>query len=98
MGRLRHRSRTVRQRGDADLRTWASYDGGDHIIFIGEIVDASVDSAKDPLLFYRSTFHDLGAASGTTAWNGCLDDPHSGWFDAAASFTPLHLQLAQAAS
>ncbi|MFC9360179.1 flavin reductase family protein [Rhodococcus sp. NPDC057014] len=77
---------------------WASYDGGDHVIFIGEIVDASVDSAKDPLLFYRSTFHDLGAASGTTAWNGCLDDPHSGWFDAAASFTPLHLQLAQAAS
>jgi len=77
---------------------WASYDGGDHIIFIGEIVDASVDSTKDPLLFYRSTFHDLGATSGTTAWNGCLDDPHSGWFDAAASFTPLHLQLAQAAS
>ncbi|WP_257792499.1 hypothetical protein [Rhodococcus oxybenzonivorans] len=36
--------------------------------------------------------------SGTTARNGCLDDPVSGWFAAAASFTPLHLQLVQAAS
>lgn len=77
---------------------WASYDGGDHIIFIGEIVDAVVDSNKDPLLFYRSTFHDLGLASGTTAWNGCMDDPNSGWFDASTSFTPLHQSLADATS
>lgn len=77
---------------------WAQYDGGDHVIYLGEIVDASVDTTKEPLLFYRSTFHDLGAPSGSTAWNGCLDDPHSGWFDATASFTPHHLQLARAVS
>ena len=69
------------------------HDGGDHIIFIGEIVDAQ-SSGKDPLLFYRSTFHDLGATSSTTVWNGSQDDPHSGWFDATTSFTPIHLQPA----
>ncbi len=72
---------------------WREYDGGDHIIFIGEIVDAQ-SSGKDPLLFYRSTFHDLGATSSTTVWNGSQDDPHSGWFDATTSFTPIHLQPA----
>ncbi|ETT23950.1 nitrilotriacetate monooxygenase component B [Rhodococcus aetherivorans] len=79
-------------------RPWAEYDGGDHVIFVGEIVDASVDAEKDPLLFFRSTFHDLGDRSGSTAWNGCLDDPHSGWFDATTTFTPLPSQLARTAS
>jgi flavin reductase (DIM6/NTAB) family NADH-FMN oxidoreductase RutF len=79
-------------------RPWAEYDGGDHAIFVGEIVEATVDTAKDPLLFYRSTFHDLGLPSGSTAWNGCLDDPHSGWFDATAAFSPLHPHLTRVAS
>nr|WP_296775780.1 flavin reductase family protein [Rhodococcus sp. (in: high G+C Gram-positive bacteria)] len=70
---------------------WAEYDGGDHSIFIGEIVEAT-SSGKDPLLFYRSTFHDLGTPTASAAWNGSMDDPHSGWFDSATSFTPLHLQ------
>lgn len=70
-------------------RPWREYDGGDHIIFIGEIVDAHT-TGKPPLLFYRSTFHDLGSTSGSAVWNGCQDDPHSGWFDAGDSFTPLH--------
>ncbi len=69
---------------------WAEYDGGDHIIFIGEIVAAHT-TGKEPLLFYRSTFHDLGTPSATSIWRGCLDDPHSGWFDATATFTPFQL-------
>ncbi|MEE2032794.1 flavin reductase family protein [Rhodococcus chondri] len=69
---------------------WREYDGGDHVIYIGEIVDA-VTRDKDPLLFYRSTFHDLGTPSGTAAWNGCMDDPTSGWFDANTRFSPFHL-------
>lgn len=77
---------------------WAAYEGGDHRIFIGEIQAAAVDTEKEPLLFYRSTFHDLGAQSGSSAWNGCLDDPSSGWFDAASSFTPLPQPLADIAS
>ncbi|MDI9952473.1 MULTISPECIES: flavin reductase family protein [Rhodococcus] len=72
-------------------RPWAEYDGGDHIIFIGEIVTAE-SSGKDPLLFYRSTFHDLGSPSASAAWNGSMDDPNNGWFDSTTSFTPFHLQ------
>lgn len=67
---------------------WRSYDGGDHIIFIGEIVDAHAGD-KPPLLYYRSTFHDLGEPSVRSLWTLSADDPHSGWFDATTSFTPF---------
>lgn len=69
---------------------WREYDGGDHVIFIGEIVDAQCRDI-DPLLFYRSTFHDLGAPTSNAAWNGSMDDPHRGWFDATTKFMPMHL-------
>lgn len=67
---------------------WAEYDGGDHIIFVGEIVEATASGA-DPLVFYRSTFHDLGAPSHAAAWNGSMDDPNSGWFDETTVFRPI---------
>lgn len=72
---------------------WRSYDGGDHIIFIGEIVDA-MSSGKPPLLYYRSTFHDLGEPSVNALWSLSADDPHSGWFDSTTTFTPFHLRRA----
>ncbi|MCK8614801.1 flavin reductase family protein [Gordonia sp. C13] len=72
---------------------WASYDGGDHVIYVGEIVDAHVDTDAEPLLFYRSKFHDLGETSGAAAYCGSLDDPHSRWFDATARFTPTCVPL-----
>lgn len=68
---------------------WREYDGGDHAIFIGEIVDV-VSTGKDPLLFHRSAFHDLGDRAGAAVWSGSADDPHSGWFDATVNFTPMH--------
>ncbi|TSE01572.1 flavin reductase family protein [Skermania sp. ID1734] len=68
---------------------WAEYDGGDHIIFIGHIVDA-VATGKQPLIFYRSTFHELGVPSAHVPWNGSCDDPLTGWFGATASFTPMY--------
>ncbi|MBS1694342.1 MAG: flavin reductase family protein [Actinobacteria bacterium] len=71
---------------------WRTYDGGDHIIFIGEIVDAHApdNPPKAPLLYYRSTFHDLGAPSVNSLWTLSADDPHSGWFDATTNFAPLY--------
>lgn len=69
---------------------WRTYDGGDHTIFIGEIVDAEA-SGKPPLLYYRSTFHDLGEPSVNSLWTLSADDPHSGWFDSTTTFTPFHL-------
>jgi flavin reductase (DIM6/NTAB) family NADH-FMN oxidoreductase RutF len=69
---------------------WAEYDGGDHLIFIGEVVDVAA-SDREPLIFYRGTFHHIGARSSAAAWKCSMDDPDSGWFDATTSFTPLHL-------
>jgi flavin reductase (DIM6/NTAB) family NADH-FMN oxidoreductase RutF len=73
---------------------WAQYDGGDHIIFIGEVVAAETTS-KPPLLFYRSTFHELGIPSAHVLWNGSLDDPVNGWFGADAEFTPFYLSTSR---
>ncbi|QHE72575.1 4-hydroxyphenylacetate 3-monooxygenase (plasmid) [Rhodococcus sp. WAY2] len=70
----------------ATLTPRASYDRSDHVIFIGDDHRWVPPTRPRTLLFYRITFHDFGAVSGTTAWNGCLDDPFSGWFDAAAPF------------
>lgn len=69
---------------------WREYDGGDHVIFLGEIVDADC-TGKDPLLYYRSAFHDLGPTCAGNAWLGSMDDPHTGWFgaDAVLAAQPL---------
>lgn len=71
-------------------RPWANYDGGDHIIFIGEII-ASECTGKPPLLYHSSTFHQLGAPVADMRWYGSLDDPVSGWFAADSDFTPVYL-------
>jgi flavin reductase len=42
--------------GWLDCRVWASYDGGDHDIVVGEVVALEVGSADDPLLYYRSGY------------------------------------------
>lgn len=69
---------------------WTEFDGGDHIIFIGRVVDVATTGAS-PLVYYGSKFYELGAPSANSPWLGSFDDPTTGWFDAATSFTPLHL-------
>jgi len=40
-----------------DCRTWATYDGGDHTIFVGEVQDAAVQDAESaPLLFFKGRY------------------------------------------
>lgn len=39
-----------------DCRTVLQYEGGDHTIFIGEVVDAAETSEGEPLLFYRGRY------------------------------------------
>ena len=43
-------------------RRWAAYDGGDHTLFVGEVIDLEADEA-DPLLYYRGRY-------GAFAWHG----------------------------
>ncbi len=69
-------------------RAWRADDGGDHVLFLGEVVDVTT-TEQPPLLFHDSAFHELGAQSSDVVWLGCQDDPHRGWFDESACFTPL---------
>ncbi|HST47983.1 flavin reductase family protein [Jatrophihabitans sp.] len=37
----------------------ATYDGGDHSIFLGEVLDVGLRDTEDALLFYNGVFHGL---------------------------------------
>ena len=45
-----------------DCRLTARHDGGDHTIFIGEIVAAGYHTDAEPLLWYGSQYRQLGEA------------------------------------
>jgi flavin reductase (DIM6/NTAB) family NADH-FMN oxidoreductase RutF len=70
-------------------RPWRTYDGGDHLIVIGEVVDLDLTDT-DPLLFFGGRFRELAAPATGVHWAGSLDCPELGWFDASSSFTTLH--------
>jgi flavin reductase len=42
--------------GWVDCRVWNRYDGGDHIIVVGEVATLGVGADDDPLLYYGSTY------------------------------------------
>ena len=42
-----------------DCRLWATYDGGDHIIFVGEVLCMSCKALADPLIFFRGKYSSL---------------------------------------
>lgn len=71
-------------------RPWRTYDGGDHLIVIGEVEAVDITS-RQPLLFFGGQFRYLGVehdAAPGIHWGGSIDCPTSGWFD-ADSFRPL---------
>ena len=39
-----------------EFRTWATYDGGDHTIVVGEVVNMEVGAEGQPLLYFRSDY------------------------------------------
>lgn len=44
-----------------DCRTWAWYDGGDHDIVVGEVVDLALPRPDGrPLVHYRGDYHQVG--------------------------------------
>jgi flavin reductase (DIM6/NTAB) family NADH-FMN oxidoreductase RutF len=42
-----------------DCRLWARYDGGDHTIFVGEVVDGDTEDGA-PLLYFRGGYGRMG--------------------------------------
>lgn len=69
-------------------RPWRTYDGGDHLIVIGEVAQVAIHD-HDPLLFHRGQFRHLSPLETGVPWGGSIDNPDHGWFDATAVFTPL---------
>jgi 3-hydroxy-9,10-secoandrosta-1,3,5(10)-triene-9,17-dione monooxygenase reductase component len=39
-----------------DCEFWAEYDGGDHIIVVGQVLDLGITHHAGPLLFYRGEY------------------------------------------
>jgi len=42
-----------------ECESWRQHDGGDHIIFVGQVVRIFRNSDHDPLLFYRGDYRDI---------------------------------------
>jgi flavin reductase len=42
--------------GWLDCRVWNTYDGGDHVIVVGEVLALGVGPTDDPLLYYESGY------------------------------------------
>lgn len=39
-----------------DCRVWRTYEGGDHLIVVGEVVDQGLGQPDDALVYYRSAY------------------------------------------
>jgi flavin reductase (DIM6/NTAB) family NADH-FMN oxidoreductase RutF len=48
--------------GWLDCRLAAAHDGGDHTIFVGEVVAADVADVDNPILYYKRQWRELGPA------------------------------------
>lgn len=46
-----------------DCRTYAQHDGGDHVIFVGEVLAMDIDPAKRPLVYYKGRYNSLAAVA-----------------------------------
>jgi len=39
-----------------ECRTWATYDGGDHTIVVGEVLDMAIEHDTEPLIYFKSDY------------------------------------------
>lgn len=67
---------------------WRIYDGGDHLIVIGEVRRIAI-SEHDPLLFFGGKFRRIGDMAGDAPWEHSGDSLESGWFAHSGCFKPL---------
>lgn len=63
-----------------ECRAWNNYDGGDHIIVVGEVRSVTLGDA-DPLLFHEGMFRRIG--------EGLEEAQSESWFAGARSFQPF---------
>lgn len=58
---------------------WRSYDGGDHVLYLGEVVNIE-HRGGEPLVFYCGKFRHLGSAFAEVPWLESADYPGLSWF------------------
>lgn len=52
-----------------DCRPWAEYDGGDHLVFVGRVVDLDHRGEREPLIFFRGKYASVDTGSARdTGW------------------------------
>jgi flavin reductase (DIM6/NTAB) family NADH-FMN oxidoreductase RutF len=68
-----------------ECKPWRIYDGGDHVIVIGEVIAMEVNDV-DPLLFVSGKFREVGNFSGGSPWDASGDSLSTGWFEGSKSF------------
>ncbi|MEB4616238.1 flavin reductase family protein, partial [Leucobacter sp. M11] len=71
-----------------ECRPWNIYDGGDHIIVVGEIERIDL-SDEEPLLVHRGRFRGLTSIDAAAPWEMSADGPEGGWFSGGSSFAPF---------
>ncbi|BCW68759.1 flavin oxidoreductase [Arthrobacter sp. NicSoilB4] len=72
-----------------ECRPWNIYDGGDHIIVVGEVIAMEI-TQREPLVILGGEFRRMGRRVEGARWDHTGDDPESGWFAGSSSFKPLH--------
>lgn len=65
-----------------ECELWAIYDGGDHDIVIGQVIDLEVNDIE-PLSFVAGKFRETGRLQDGNPWDSCGDGLASGWFQGA---------------
>lgn len=68
-----------------ECKPWRIYDGGDHVIVIGEVIAMEVNDVE-PLLFVSGKFREVGNFSGGSPWDASGDSLSTGWFEGSKSF------------
>ena len=53
---------------------WQTYDGGDHVLYLGEVQEFRIHSGH-PLLFHTGKFHHLGDDHEPVLWGDSADGP-----------------------
>ncbi|MCB5293717.1 flavin reductase family protein [Arthrobacter sp. SO3] len=79
----------TRNAATLECRPWNVYDGGDHIIVVGEVIGMEI-TKREPLLFFGGKFRQIGRLVEGAPWDHSGDAPESGWFAGSSSFKPLH--------
>ncbi|HEY4558708.1 MAG TPA: flavin reductase family protein [Enteractinococcus sp.] len=69
-------------------RPWRTYEGGDHLIVIGEITSIDINETE-PLLFVSGKFRHPGRFVQGTPWEGSGDCHSIGWLEEPNTFAPF---------